>query len=1210
MGIETPNVVGFTKTMIDLGESTNMSAETAATALARFANITQMSQSDFDRLGSVIVDLGNNFATTESEITEMGLRLAGAGKQIGMSEGDILGFAAALSSVGIEAEAGGSAFSKVMIQMQLAVEKGTGAFSELEQIASNAGYSIGEVGEAVLKGGKPLNAMAESLGMNSKELSKMYKEADKSKTSLEDFAQVAGMTGEQFSQAFKDDPSQAIIKFVEGLKDAENQGTSAIKVLDDMGITEVRLRDSLLRASNASNVFSGAVKMGNDAWGENIALTEEANKRYETTESKLKMLKNEVIDSAIELGGPFVDALRAGLQASKPLVKMLGDLAKAFSDADPKTQKMVVSLLAATAASGPLLSITGKLTGGIGSLGKSFVELSASMAKKKAITEATEALASGAISTKEFSSAMAGGVGNVTKFGSAAASASGASGIGAMTAALGPLTPAILGVVGVGGALAVGYGAWKLFGEEAYNSSLRVKQWGTDVGAEVDKTLDNVQEKTKAANGQFGLLKDGFTGSDAAGMAQNFETAGQSLENSLNKKIEGLNKLFEELPGNATDAMKELVENEKKINQDSLETIQANNARIQEIRQKASNENREISIAEAKMISDLSKSTAESYVDTLDVSAQQRKTILSAMTGDVANATEEEARLWLKSLGEQRNASENHSAQMRKEQEKWLKDWGYNLEGEFAQTYLKEWDKINEATTEGFDNQIAAIVEKYPELQEQIHLATGKTIEEATGASQYLIEDNEKLLENVSSTSKRLSENAKNNAKTWSWMADEGTKAGKTWNALELVDKEGKVKTNASEIVIEASKDASKWNEIRFQLQNADLDSNAKLIIGEAAIANNWWDGMAWEDKQAVLKDEFSQNMYKALEDSGKWNEMSFEEKKAILYSNTPETMTQTMFDLGLWEQFQPEIKNLKANNYDALSKIFASEESLKIYNELAPDEKNFYVDNYDLLTKIGASSEQIREYEKLTPTQKRLLANKEDLDNKLQSSHVAWKAWESIPDSVKDIFLNADVTGATTAQNAINEIPDDNVKNVRVVYSEDFIGPLPKGASRNAKGTNHHPGGDMIVNDQSGPLYKELVQFPGQTPFIPQGRNVYIPNAPIGTKVARASLTQSIMRKLGVPKYADGVGVPENSSIIRNLRNHNNTSSDFINNQTIVTQDYNNKFDELISIMSKFGKDLRNLTLEVDKQVMGTAVTETQAKRNMIINTVRGGGK
>lgn len=106
LGIETPNVVAFTKTMIDLGESTSMSAETAATELARFANITGMSQDKFSNLGSALVDLGNNFATTESEISALSLRLAGAGSQIGMTEGEILGFAAALSSVGVEAEAG------------------------------------------------------------------------------------------------------------------------------------------------------------------------------------------------------------------------------------------------------------------------------------------------------------------------------------------------------------------------------------------------------------------------------------------------------------------------------------------------------------------------------------------------------------------------------------------------------------------------------------------------------------------------------------------------------------------------------------------------------------------------------------------------------------------------------------------------------------------------------------------------------------------------------------------------------------------------------------------------------------------------------------------------------------------------------------------------------------------------------------------------
>lgn len=290
LGIATDNVMTFTGVMIDLGESTNLAAEEAASSLAKFTNITGTVATEYSRLGSVIVDLGNNFATTEADIVAMSTRLASAGTLAGLSEPEIMALATAMSSVGIEAEAGGTAMTQTLSAIEKAVAQG--------------------------------------------------------EDDLQEFARIAGMSADEFATTWETSPITAIQAFIAGIGSLEDKGESAVIVLDELGLSGIRQSNMLKSLGLAADTLTSAVDTANSAWDENIALSVEAGKRYATTESQLAMLDNSYSNLKVAIGDVYTPALRNASQVGMVVLDGMTE----FVEKNPAVVKLITALTVGVAA--------------------------------------------------------------------------------------------------------------------------------------------------------------------------------------------------------------------------------------------------------------------------------------------------------------------------------------------------------------------------------------------------------------------------------------------------------------------------------------------------------------------------------------------------------------------------------------------------------------------------------------------------------------------------------------------------------------------------------------------------------------------------------------------------------------------------------------------------------------------------------------------
>ncbi len=294
LGIPAQNVEEFTRVVAGMSLTTNLSAQEAATAMAKIALVTGMPLDAFNNLGSAVLHLGNILPATEADIVNMALRMAGTASTVDISADSLVGWAGAMASVGIRSEEGGSAMSRVWQEMAIAVSGG---------------------GEK-----------------------------------LEEFARVAGMTSSDFARLFGEDASEASARFIEGIGKMKNSGEDVFSVLDSLGLNNIRVNRTILTLASSEGLLRDTLDESHQAFRDGTALGEATGIMYGTTSNQAKMFKNSVSALARSFGDLLLPMLNELMELARPIIEKLTDM-------DDGTKKIVMAVALGVAALGALAMV-------------------------------------------------------------------------------------------------------------------------------------------------------------------------------------------------------------------------------------------------------------------------------------------------------------------------------------------------------------------------------------------------------------------------------------------------------------------------------------------------------------------------------------------------------------------------------------------------------------------------------------------------------------------------------------------------------------------------------------------------------------------------------------------------------------------------------------------------------------------------------------
>ena len=909
--------------------------------------------------------------------------------------------------------------------------------------------------------------------------------------------------------------------FIKGLNTAREQGANMDAILMKLGMTGVRQGNMLKSLALSSDKMSAAVERSNQAWKDNTALTNEANKRYETTESQLKMFRNQLTDIAIEFGGPLIKALRSGLDAVKPWLTNLADLAKKFSSLSTEQQQNIIKWGLMAAALGPALNILGggvTVVGGfakaIGGLSKGIGFLSGSIRYLKDLGSVANGLKTVAGSAGAVETAVAGAT----------------TGTGLLGSALGFLaTPVGLATVALAGATA----AAVYFSNKAYEAYQRSQEWGASVSKEQAGQLQNFKDKVDEANEAmttFGASAEGVNKVTTA--VQKLATEIQKLaDENLAKDIDMAHKL-----GLSEETIQQISSHADQMKNN----VQQMSDEVIRIYQNAANNHRKLSEEEKAIVLSNQNELINTQLQLMEYSGEERINMIKAFNGQADELNTEQLKKAAE-LTEKWAKDEEASYKERLDGYKKLMDQikGEDEKSVKARAEIKA--KMEQLEAE-HTAKMAAYSQKWNDLQGRLLKTLKVSPETMAGIMNQLKSRAEEIgltydemAIKFQNTFSKVQEGHSMWAKTGKDVAESMKLANTQWNSMVWDEKTGQLKTNAVEEVQKALEAEGGWDAMQFILKEANLETNARLTIGEALVANGQWEKLSPEEKELAV------NGKPAV--------------KAILDSKE---------SLAQWNALPSEVKEILGKNESFLSSAEGAKQALTQWNLMTPSEKALAVKDLasndvkvvqGRIDSMTGKQLPIEAIDKTPSTVESVLygvnsiqqTSPIDINATDQTGAQSAAAYAGVNAVRQDSPIGIDAANRTqgevsAAGSAVNTIRQNSpigisaqnqttgvINSVWASLSSlpafKFIDIITRHfTEQHAKGTNNHPGGLATVNDQRGTLYKELVTLPDGTSFIPEGRNVVLPLPP-GSKVMRAGKTRSLMNLLGIPNYEKGIG-------------------------------------------------------------------------------------